>query len=90
MNILERRMQISMINKSPKEDYNDGYYHIKVNVFKETIEGQYLGTEENPDGIDDLNDLKESRATIYNLAGQRLSKPQHGLNIIGGRKVLIR
>jgi hypothetical protein len=77
------------------EDYKwvinkDGYYHIKVNVFKETIEGQYLGTEENPDGIDDLNDLKESRATIYNLAGQRLSKPQHGLNIIGGRKVLVR
>lgn len=77
------------------EDYKwvinkDGYYHIKVNVFKETIEGQYLGAEENPDGIDDLNDLKESRATIYNLAGQRLSKPQHGLNIIGGRKVLVR
>lgn len=77
------------------EDYKwvinkDGYYHIKVNVFKETIEGQYLGTEENPDGIDDLNDLKESKTTIYNLAGQRLSKPQHGLNIIGGRKVLVR
>lgn len=77
------------------EDYKwvinkDGYYHIKVNVFKETIEGQYLGAEENPDGIDDLNDLKESKTTIYNLAGQRLSKPQHGLNIIGGRKVLVR
>ena len=26
---------------------------------------------------------------IYNLAGQRLSKPQRGLNIIGGKKVLI-
>lgn len=77
------------------EDYKwvinkDGYYHIKVNVFKETIEGQYLGAEENPDGIDDLNDLKESKTTIYNLAGQRLSKPQHGLNIIGGRKILVR
>ena len=25
---------------------------------------------------------------IFNLAGQRLSKPQHGINIIGGKKVL--
>ena len=38
-----------------KEDYkwriiSDGYYHIKINVFKETIEGEYLG-KELPDGI---------------------------------------
>ena len=37
------------------EDYkwvirNDGYYRIKINVFEETIEGEYLGTE-LPDGI---------------------------------------
>ena len=37
------------------EDYkwairNDGYYRIKVNVFEETIEGEYLG-EELPDGV---------------------------------------
>lgn len=81
---------------------NDGYYHIKVNVFLETIEGQYLGTE-NPDGIDEIGseDVKKTSNEdvangrwpadqIYNLAGQRLSKPQRGLNIIGGKKVLIR
>lgn len=28
----------------------DGYYRIRINVFKETIEGEYLGTE-LPDGI---------------------------------------
>ena len=37
------------------EDYKwviskDGYYHIKINVFKETIEGEYLGAE-MPDGV---------------------------------------
>ena len=37
------------------EDYkwriiNDGYYRIRINVFEETIEGEYLGTE-LPDGI---------------------------------------
>ena len=25
---------------------------------------------------------------IFNLSGQRLSKPQHGINIIGGKKIL--
>lgn len=27
-------------------------------------------------------------ATVFNLSGQRLSKPQHGINIIGGKKIL--
>lgn len=81
------------------EDYKwvinkDGYYRIKVNVFKETIEGEYLGTEENPDGIETIENEKlilgNDDAIIYNLAGQRLSKPHRGLNIIGGKKVLIR
>lgn len=81
------------------EDYKwiiskDGYYRIKVNVFEETIEGEYLGTEE-PDGIetiqnDEIVNSKSSNSKWYNLAGQRLSKPQRGLNIIGGRKVIIK
>lgn len=77
------------------EDYKwainkDGYYHIKINVFEETIEGEYLGAE-LPDGIvSPLGETGEGAAYIYNLAGQRLSKPQRGLNIIGGRKVLIK
>jgi len=29
-------------------------------------------------------------ATIFNLAGQRLSRPQRGVNIIGGRKVVVK
>lgn len=79
------------------EDYKwainkDGYYRIKINVFEETIEGEYLGAE-LPDGVeiihDSETDIQKSDA-IYNLAGQRLSKPQHGINIIGGRKVIIK
>lgn len=27
---------------------------------------------------------------IYNLAGQRLSKPQKGINIIDGKKVVVK
>ena len=77
------------------EDYKwainkDGYYHIKINVFEETIEGEYLGAE-LPDGIDSpFVETRDGAAYIYNLAGQRLSNPQPGLNIIGGRKVLMK
>ena len=70
----------------------DGYYRIRINVFEETIEGEYLGTE-MPDGIEAIDNGKremESDGAIYNLAGQRLSKPQRGLNIIGGKKVVIK
>lgn len=39
----------------------------------------------------DANTITTSHpATIYNLKGQRLSQPQRGINIIGGKKVLIK
>ena len=31
---------------------------------------------------------EESNDAIYNLAGQRLSRPQKGINIVNGRKIL--
>lgn len=44
-----------------------------------------------PDGINDINaDLNSGKAVIFNLAGQRLAQPQKGLNIINGRKVVIK
>jgi hypothetical protein len=48
------------------------------------------------DGIRDLKDskdfkdLKDSKDAIYNLSGQRLSKPKKGINIIGGKKVAVK
>jgi len=45
------------------------------------------------DGISDLKDskdLEDSKAGIFNLSGQRLSKPQKGINIRNGKKVLIK
>ena len=34
--------------------------------------------------------LTDKDATTYNISGQRLSQPQTGLNIVGGKKVLVR
>ena len=52
--------------------------------------GQYMG--ENTTGIEQLVDSsKESVGSpIHNLSGQRLSKMQKGINIVGGRKILHR
>ena len=55
-----------------------------------TIAVTYIDTD-IIDGIADLKDskdLKDSNVFIYNLAGQRLSKMQKGINIVGGKKVL--
>ena len=64
---------------------------LNANVFEETIKGEYLGAE-MPDGIEMTDEVQTATDddAIYNLAGQRLSKPQRGLNIIGGKKVLIK
>jgi hypothetical protein len=43
----------------------------------------------NGDGINDIKQ-DELDANIYNLAGQRLSKPQRGVNIKNGKKILVK
>ena len=43
----------------------------------------------DPDGIKRVT-IDESTLSIYNLAGQRLSKMQRGINIINSRKVLVK
>ena len=40
-------------------------------------------------GVDELGETEEG-IVIYNLAGQRISKMQKGINIINGKKVLIK
>lgn len=40
-------------------------------------------------GIENVNaNVNENNAAIYNIAGQRLSKKQKGINIVNGRKVV--
>ncbi|MCR5851185.1 MAG: hypothetical protein K6G92_10855 [Bacteroidaceae bacterium] len=38
--------------------------------------------------IEEINGMETENGVIYNLAGQRISKVQKGINIINGRKVL--
>ena len=41
-------------------------------------------------GIDELNSDATRDTPVYNLRGQRLVAPQKGINIVGGRKVVVK
>jgi hypothetical protein len=68
--------------------YSDGRYTVTVDNSNESFTGEFnvLTT-----GIEEVKSQKsEVRSYIYNLQGQRLSSLQKGLNIMNGRKVLVR
>lgn len=70
----------------------DCYFYVNP-VLNARIEGIALNVgdwNETIVGIDGLKDGKDSNASIYNLAGQRISKMQKGINITGGRKILVK
>ena len=57
--------------------------------------GQYMGesASSNPTSINEGLRMKNEEleeTDIYNLSGQRLSKMQKGINIVGGRKIAIK
>lgn len=43
-----------------------------------------------PTGVNGFETVDAENARIFNLAGQRLSAPQKGLNIVNGKKVLVK
>ena len=46
--------------------------------------------EFDPTGIDDITVDEDGQQTIYSISGIRLKRPQKGLNIINGKKVVVR
>ena len=57
------------------------------------IEDVILNTGDNEDlitGLENLKDSDDEKDIIYNVAGQRLQKMQRGINIVGGKKVLVK
>ena len=52
--------------------------------FKKIVEGEPSGVEQV------VMDGLEKDAPVYNLRGQRLTAPQKGINIIGGKKVVVK
>ncbi|MCR4958379.1 MAG: hypothetical protein K6B13_07225, partial [Prevotella sp.] len=42
------------------------------------------------DGIDDIVSSYKGNAPVFSLSGQRLTAPRKGVNIVDGRKVVVK
>jgi hypothetical protein len=79
-----------------------GFYQVDVTEAQPKVPGfrAYLNVPSSPvkafffgeaDGISAIaKDASAKDATIYNLAGQRVNKLQRGVNIVNGKKVLVK
>ncbi|MBO7136932.1 MAG: hypothetical protein J6V92_00500, partial [Bacteroidaceae bacterium] len=48
----------------------------------------FYGFDDNATGLNNVDANVNLNEAIYNLAGQRLSKMQKGINIVNGKKIL--
>ena len=74
-----------------EEDFtNTAAYRAYLTVPAAGVKAFYFGFDE--DAINSLspNPSPVSEGSIYNLAGQRMSKMQKGVNIVNGKKVLVK
>ena len=54
------------------------------------VKGYILMFDDEPDAIKTLSDSPLKGENIYNLAGQRVSKMQKGINIVNGKKIMVK
>ena len=67
------------------------FFHVDLNAGQE-VKSFVLNFDEETGVIDVRGKMEDGRGdgVIYNIAGQRLNKPQRGINIVNGRKVVIK
>ncbi len=72
-------------------DVSVGAYRAYFTVVAETpVKALIFDFDELPTAINAVEAAQNEKAEIYNLAGQRLNKAQKGVNIINGKKVLVK
>lgn len=59
-------------------------------IYKGAAEIDPVQITENTTGVADIRTNAQQRGTVYNLAGQRLQGLQKGLNIVDGKKVVLK
>lgn len=63
--------------------------YFKVNGAS-SVKGIAFEIVDDADGINDVNANLNGNENIYNVAGQRLGKMQKGINIVNGKKIIIK
>ena len=65
-----------------------GKAYLEITSGETPVKGFYGFEEDDATGISNLNVNDNLNEAIYNLAGQRISKMQKGINIVNGKKIL--
>ena len=68
--------------------YAKGRYTVTVENSDESFTGEFYAQATGIESI--INNKVETRPSIYNLQGQRLSSLQKGLNIVNGQKIFVK
>lgn len=65
-------------------------YYVGGQCYKSEIAWSGNETYEDSSAISGITASQTGKSVIYNIAGQRLSAPKKGLNIINGRKIVVK
>ena len=70
----------------------EGYYHIRVDVFRETVRAEYLGANLPGEATGDLSPtFPEGDGTVYSLSGQIVKGAlRRGIYIRNGKKIMVK
>jgi hypothetical protein len=72
-----------------EEDYKVNYV-ISRDAENKEVKNTYFYTHlGETTSIADVSNVLSAQSSVYNIQGQRLESPQKGINIIGGRKVIL-
>lgn len=66
---------------------NNLYGHGEIDAYRGLL---YLMGEDGIKRTDRQHPMERQRSVVYNLNGQQLNAPRKGINIVGGRKVVVR
>jgi hypothetical protein len=69
---------------------NKAYLRIPQSSLAKEDFGFFFTDESSTTGIDQITDAKENESPCYNLNGQRVDNPQHGVFISKGKKIIIK
>ena len=78
-----------------REVYENATLYVPIGTkakYESTIGWKYFRNivEFNPLGIENVSNTDETTDIVYDLSGRRLDKPRKGINIIGGKKVIVK
>lgn len=66
------------------------YLQLPASEVQAGVKVSFIMEEDVIDGVSSVAAFQDGENVMYNVAGQRLSKMQKGINIVGGKKILVK